>query len=496
MVSPERLRMRVRASPVSPGLQPRLALMLGLAGLDGLLAGPHPQLAVLGALGVAFLLIMLADLTVGLCFFVLASFLDVIPQVGGGVSIVKALGLLLVVTWLASAGNRGAADSVTGFVVRHRVFLAALLAFLAWGLLSMLWAEAPLASASIVARLALNFTLFPIVFAAVGNERHVTLVFATFVGGGVLTTIWALLTPTNEATSAGRLSGSLNPNQLGNILMVAAILAGALALTGALSRSARTVASLTAVGCAIALFATLSRGSLLGFCVAALVAPFVAGSGRRAGTFIVVVTAVVTAFTFFLLVASSASVSRITHPGAGGGAGRADLWKIAWQMVDAHPVRGIGAGNFANTSVDYLFRTTGLIDKSTPAFVVDTPKVPHNIYLQVLAELGIIGAALFVGLVGFAWICSLRAAGLFRLNGDRDLELLARGLFIATTGLLAAEFFASELYSKRLWIVLAAGPALRGVAERRAAMRARAEVSERVTLRPQPRVRQPATRSG
>jgi len=454
-----------------PGVRSRLGLTLGLAGLDGLLAGPHPQLAILVALGAAFLLVMLADLTVGLCFFVLASFLDVIPQVGGGVTIVKALGLLLVVTWLAAAANPGAAETVTGFVVRYRFFLVALLAFLGWALLSMLWAEEPMASASIVVRLALNFTLFPIVFAAVRNERHVTLLFATFVGGGVLTTIWALLTPPDNATAHGRLSGSLNPNQLGNILMVAVVLAVVLALSGVWSRSARLLIALVAVGCAVALFATLSRGSLLGLAVAGLIAPFVAGPGRRGLTLAAVVTSIVTASTFFALFASSASIARITHPGAGGGAGRADLWKIAWTMVDAHPVRGIGAGNFANTSVDYLFRTTGLIDKSTPAFVVDTPKVPHNIYLQVLAELGVIGAALFVGLVGFAWICSLRAAGRFQLNGDHDLELLARGLFIATTGLLAAEFFASELFSKRLWLVLAAGPALRAVAERQAAVR-------------------------
>jgi O-antigen ligase len=271
--------------------------------------------------------------------------------------------------------------------------------------------------------------------------------------------------------------------------MVAVILALVLALTGALSRSARLVASLLAVGCAIALFATLSRGSLLGLGVAGLVAPFVAGPGRRAFTFTAVLVSVVTAFTFFLLVASPASVARVTHPSQGGGAGREDLWKIAWKMVDTHPVRGIGAGNFANTSVDYLFSTVGLVDKSTPAFVVDTPKVPHNIYLQVLAELGVVGEALFVGLVGFAWICSLRAAGRFRLNGDHDLELLARGLFIATTGLLAAEFFASKLYSKRLWIVLAAGPALRGLADRRAAVGARATVSGHAVPVSQPRVR-------
>ena len=135
-------------------------------------------------------------------------------------------------------------------------------------------------------------------------------------------------------------------------------------------------------------------------------------------------------------------------------------------MIEAHPIRGIGAGNFPNTSVHYLLRPGDLLDKSTPAFVIDTPKVPHNLYLQVLAETGIVGVFLFVGVVGFALLCSLSAARAFRRGGDRDMEVLARGLFVATAGLLAASFFASELFNKELWLVLAAGPALRLVAER------------------------------
>jgi O-antigen ligase len=96
---------------------------------------------------------------------------------------------------------------------------------------------------------------------------------------------------------------------------------------------------------------------------------------------------------------------------------------------------------------------------------VDEPKVAHNIYLEVLAELGIVGLTLF-GLIVVASVRSARAAA--QVSGrraDRESELLSRGLLLALLAMLVAAFFSSELFSKQLWILLALAIAMRSFAD-------------------------------
>ena len=60
-----------------------------------------------------------------------------------------------------------------------------------------------------------------------------------------------------------------------------------------------------------------------------------------------------TALVFFTFVATPQQTARVTSFG-GGGSGRTDLWTVGWRMVEAHPVRGIGVGQFQQSSVHYL----------------------------------------------------------------------------------------------------------------------------------------------
>jgi O-antigen ligase len=137
-------------------------------------------------------------------------------------------------------------------------------------------------------------------------------------------------------------------------------------------------------------------------------------------------------------------------------------------MIEAHPVQGVGVGNFQVTSVDYLLRP-GLIQRSD--FIVDDPKVAHNIYLQVTAELGVVGIALFGFLLAFALRCALEAARWFRRARDPAMDVLSRAVLVASLGLLASNLFVSEQFSKPLWLLLGLGPVLLAIARREAAGR-------------------------
>lgn len=81
-----------------------------------------------------------------------------------------------------------------------------------------------------------------------------------------------------------------------------------------------------------------------------------------------------------------------------------------------------------------------------------------------LAELGLIGALMFVALIALTLACGARAVRIFARQRDRSMEMLARSWLIAMVGMLTANVFLSAEYSKQLWLLLALGPALLAVA--------------------------------
>jgi O-antigen ligase len=164
---------------------------------------------------------------------------------------------------------------------------------------------------------------------------------------------------------------------------------------------------------------------------------------------------------YFGLYAPTAARERVTT--FEGGTGRTDIWTVGWRMVQANPVLGVGAGNFQVASVHYLIEPGVLLRDD---LILDNPKVAHNIYLQELAELGIVGGSLFLMIIVMSLACALKAARRFEELGDRDSEVLARGVFVALCGILTAQFFASEVFSKQLWLLLGLAPAMLGIANR------------------------------
>jgi hypothetical protein len=74
--------------------------------------------------------------------------------------------------------------------------------------------------------------------------------------------------------------------------------------------------------------------------------------------------------------------------------GRVDLWKVAWRQADVHLLTGGGAGSYERYYLQHRTNDQGVEDA-------------HNLYLETLAELGVVGLALLalaltVPLVG-AW---------------------------------------------------------------------------------------------
>jgi O-antigen ligase len=419
----------------------------------GILAGVDPALAIGVTLGLVLLIIAMANLAAGICVFTVLSFVDTLlpADAQGTLTASKLMGLVLVLSWFAfvTAGDREQRERI----FTPPGFLFVLIAFVGWATISAAWAEDPGAALESVSRYLPNAFLFLIVFAGVRTRDQLTWVVGSFVAGALLTGLYGMFSGT-APDDAGRLEGAGgDANETAAVLVAGGALAAALAVSLKGKPVLRVAAAIVVPLCVFAVFLTLSRGGLLALGAALLAA--VVFAGRQRGTVIAAGTAVlVVTVLYFGVFAPAEARERITI--ADGGTGRVDIWTVGWRMVESAPILGVGAGNFTVSSIHYLLEPGALLRDD---FIVDTPKVAHNIYLQVLAELGVVGLVLFGSVVLFSLVCAWRAADTARLGGDRQLEILSRGLAVALVGLLAAYFFVSSEYSKQLWLLLALCPA-------------------------------------
>jgi O-antigen ligase len=440
---------------------PQAALVL-VAITVGVLAGIDPPLGVAAAMGLLFAMIVLADLTIGLCAFALLAFLEAIPDLGGPfLSFDKAAGAVLLLSWLATVTTRG--DARSDFFGAHPAFSYVLGLFICWAALSTLWAEDGGEVAENVMRFTLNVFLFLIVYTAIRERKHARWAAGAFVASAALSAGYGFLS-TPQPGPEDRLAGFVGePNQLAATLVAGLALAVALAAITRFRPLLRSLAVVSAGFCAAGLLLTLSRGGLVALAMCIVVSIFMAGRWRGPAAAVALAVALATVV-YFGVYAPTAARERVTT--LEGGTGRTDIWTVGWRMFEANPVLGVGAGNFRTASVHYLLEPGALLRDD---LILDNPKTAHNIYLQELSELGLVGGVLFLVIVGFSLRCALTAARRFEEQGDSEMEILARGVFVALAGILTAQFFASEIFSKQLWLLLGLSPALLGIARRQAA---------------------------
>lgn len=420
----------------------------------GLAAGISPKYGLAGALALAFVVAVFADLTVGVALFTALSFLDILNVGGAAVSFMKVAGLVLFVSWLATTATTRR-QTTGALIARHPAMFVAIIAFVGWSAMSAVWAASPGDALVTAYRYILDLLLIPIVFSAVRDRKDVHMIVAAFVAGATISAVYGIIHPVPQgAAIAGRLAGALGePNQEATVLVAAIVLSVGLATVIRRSPGWRLTAGIATIIMFVGLVDTLSRAGLISF-AAVLVAGVVFGGRWRRSAALMLIAGVIGVVGYFAFIAPSSARQRVTSSDT---SGRSDIWTVGWRMFEAHPLIGVGAGNFPVSSIHYLQRP-GLI--TAAVYIVDIPKVAHNIYLEQLATLGIPGLIALIGIFVAGIAVALKAAHIFERIGDRELELLSRCVILALIAFLAADFFASELVSKQLWIVFALGPAL------------------------------------
>ena len=122
-----------------------------------------------------------------------------------------------------------------------------------------------------------------------------------------------------------------------------------------------------------------------------------------------------------------------------------ELWPFAIEVIKQHPITGAGLGMF-NTA----FREIGLVPKMHEMGVPH----PHNIYLQLLCDTGIVGLILYCSFAGsIVWKgwCVLRVK--FNTLKFQPYWIIVSLLWASCVAFLAMAFFGHNLF-KDWWLAL------------------------------------------
>ncbi len=298
--------------------------------------------------------------------------------------------------------------------------------------------------------------------------------WAVVAGVGLLAALAVLqqLTQTYGASYAGlarvlpagdalRSAGPLNPNPFGQVLATAAVLA--LYLTRIETRvPVRALAAAIAVACAVGVVYTQSRAALIALLLAAVAAA--ALRGVRLRVLAVGVCGAILLGSIALPQTVRERVGALSGIVTGETASRADNSLrgrqsenlAALKMWADHPVAGVGPDNFEGRYQQYSAEI-GLDPRSED-------RSAHNLYLESLAETGLLGTTAFLGVLWLALSGAWRARS--RLPG-RD-ALLGEGLLVALGAFLVCAVTLHSQYARYQWIFLGLGLAAGALARRAA----------------------------
>jgi O-antigen ligase len=324
--------------------------------------------------------------------------------------------------WLGSGERRHPPRSRVVWLVALFLLVAALSILLSEDVARSLRLSAPLIPA------ALLFFLIYEYFDDARDLRHLYACLTITALGLAVALLWtALRAPGVPPNSWVRELGSpilIVPN---DVTFLAVIAPFALALAYHEPRSAvgrLALLSLALSLCAAAVY--VSRTATLALLASTICTAAALGSRRLLGALLVGLVMVLTAG-YLLDLPLSAKFSETGLDADAGSQGRLRLWTFAWAMFMDAPLLGQGLHTFADERIPWA----------------------HSLYLQSLAEQGIVGLLALLLLLSYATLAAWKAAR----SPVRDQRILAAGALGALAGFCLASVF--ELALLREWVAIA-----------------------------------------
>ncbi|HEX6420798.1 MAG TPA: O-antigen ligase family protein [Acidimicrobiales bacterium] len=400
-----------------------------------------PLLALGLAAAAAFGVALWYDLRLAIVLWLPLTFLDGVPAANAAG---KAGGALIALGWVACWPHLPSQRPVLG----QRWLPFALAALGGWLALSLAWTVDVPSTLEALWQWFAVMLLLVVVVTTMAHPRALRMLAGAFVAGAVLSVVAGAAVPEVGTGPEGRFLGaSGDPNLLAAGLVPAAVLALGFIAGG---RGAWRWASAAALPVlAAGLVASGSRGGLVAAVATALATALVAH--RR--------SAAITAVALVVVATGALAVAPAwdRNDEVGAGSGRSDLWTVAWHVAADHPVAGVGLAAYEDVAPAHV-REVGQL--RAVELIAAKPQEVHNMYLQMLAETGAIGLTLLLAVVvGCAW-AAWRAARLLAAAADHAQAALATAVVLATWSMLVSGLFVSHAVDRRLWVLLAMGPAL------------------------------------
>lgn len=138
-------------------------------------------------------------------------------------------------------------------------------------------------------------------------------------------------------------------------------------------------------------------------------------------------------------------VHRLLHPNYGDEVSQQNhllAWKAGLRMIQAHPLAGVGLGNFKPLMPSYL----------DPEDKVGT--MAHNVYVEIAAEMGLPGLLVFLLILYLSYKTLERVRRQTLRSGPALLYQSAIGIEAGLAGYSVASFFLSTEYEKLFWLML------------------------------------------
>jgi len=295
-----------------------------------------------------------------------------------------------------------------------------------------------------------GFLIFFLATQSLIERRDIWLVLGAVIATGLIQAVslsFGVLTGSQLISTDTRWSGIvIDPNLYAGylVLIIPLVMTVGLSIR---SRWALAASAVALVAFIVALIATLSRSGWIGVVVATAVLAMLLPKRRWS------LAAVGAGIALALL--AGGMLGPITSRLAGQTDGpiamlisRWGVWTAAVAMAVEHPLFGVGVANFINYYPDY----------SGQAFGIDHA---HNIFLNMLAERGLIGLAAF-GLVLVVMFRSLFAA--LRTAGSTTQRTLIAGLIAVFAGYLAHSMLDVSYYDYKIlllfWVLVGAAAVL------------------------------------
>lgn len=439
------------------------ALWLVIAFGAGLAVGVAAAVSVTAAIAVAvattLLLWIVPRPPVILTVLVVSVFVQVITV--SGVTIARICGPIALLT-VVVALLRGKG------VLRPAAPLGWAAAYASWALASGLWSVYLGSTMTQLGSLAIAISYMLAFATLLDNRREMNRVLYTVAFVALAVGIFGIASQGRGGTNTG------DPNFFAMVEVVALPLVLVLA-ADVRARSLRLGLYGVALVIIAAVFFSLSRGGLiaLGAVLLGVTAlpsrTFFRSPSQKLIVVLVLALAVVGAYTTTSH-ALTARVGQVFTAQGKTGSGRLNAWRAAYTSIRERPLEGLGYGSFEPSANELMLRTPG-VDLSNQR-LRQNGLFAHSAYIETLAELGIPGLALFLGLLGSTVVAARRIATAAERGGAVSVKRLANALLISLLGYAAAAIFLSSQTSRTIWIVIGLSLALPKLLEEEIARRA------------------------